>query len=164
MPTTPARADERTAEVLPKTVAQLWRQGWVAEDENEAVRQAERMFDLFAGSPVRVDRLTFLHDGDYAEKMFAEPWPRVVATYLSVEAGWDGDVLYPEWYVRPTNLRQVVTTHEGRRFRMADIWRENEGQLTTTAPGIGTAEGFSHKDHLIYPTPLSHEVRRLRTR
>lgn len=142
------------SDYMPKTIEQLWEQGWVAEDENEAVRQAERMFDLFVGRPVRVDRLLFLHDDDYDEEMFVKPWPRVVPYALDVDRGWDGDVLYPEWYVRPTNLRQVVTTQDGKRFRMADIWRENEGQLTTTAPGVGTAEGFAHKDHLIYPEPV----------
>lgn len=135
-----------------RTTAELWMQGWVAENEDEAVSQAFRMFDLFADRPVRVDRLGFLHDDDYDEELFAEPWPRVVPYDISVESGWDGDVLYPEWYVRPTNLRQVVTTtHDGRRLRMADIWRENEGQLVTTAPGIGTAAGFHHKDFLVYP-------------
>lgn len=139
---------------MPKTIEQLWQQGWVAENQDEAVRQAVRMFNLFAGRPVRVDRLLFRHnDGDYDEELFAKPWPRVVAYYLSVEARWDGDVLYPEWYVRPTNLRQVLITHDGNRFRMADIWRENEGELTTTAPGVGTAKGFSHKDSLVYPVP-----------
>lgn len=138
---------------MPRTVAALWRQGWVAENEDEACAQAERMYDLFHGKEVSVDRLQFLWDRDYDEWMFRRPWPKVRPYMLSTESGWDGDVLYPEWYVRPVNPDQVVTTWatgnwpKGRKIRLGDI----DDILVTTAPGVGTAEGFYHKDSLILP-------------
>lgn len=132
---------------MPKSVAALWRQGWVAENEDEAVAQAERMYDLFAGKAVSVDRLEFPWNGELDEWIFKRPWPKVWVVALSTERGWDGDVLYPEWEVRPVNSAQVVTDHRGRKIRLGDI----EDLIFTTAPGVGTAKGFAHKDALVYP-------------
>lgn len=134
---------------MPRTVTALWRQGWVAENEDQAVAQAERMYDLFAGRAVSVDRLTFLWDGDWDEWMFRRRWPRVWVVGLSTESGWDGEVLYPEWYVRPVDPDQVVTEWgpDARRIRLGDI----DDLVTTTAPGVGTAKGFGHKTELVLP-------------
>lgn len=137
---------------MPTTVAELWEQCWVAEDETQAVAQAERMYDLFKGQRVAVDRIEVWDEGEYAgdgELMFSAPWPEVWVEMLSTERGWDGDVLYPEWYVQPADPEQIVTTVDGRTIRMGDL----TGTLTTTAPGIGSAEGFGHRAEavLIYP-------------
>lgn len=136
---------------MPRTIEELWNQGWVAENEDEAVQQAERMYDLFVDRAVRVDRLTMRFGDEYDEVMFERPWPRVRVVGLSTEAGWDGEVLYAEWYVRPTNLRQRLTSIRGEPFSMRTIWADNGHDLATTAPGIGTAEGFGRKDALVYP-------------
>lgn len=134
---------------MPRSVAALWNQGWVAENEGEAIAQAERMYDLFRRKAVSVDRLMFLWDDELDEWMFRRRWPKVWVVGLSTEGGWDGDVLYPEWQVEPVNPHQVVTEwgEGGRKIRLGDI----DDLITTTAPGIGTAEGFLHKDELIYP-------------
>ena len=134
---------------MPTTIKELWDTGWVAENEDEAVAQARRMFDLFAGKKVSVDRLSFL-DGDngYGEVDFVEPWPEVEVDYLEI-GDWDGDVLYAEWHVYVVNPDQVVTSRRGEQYRLGDL----EGPLFTTAPGIGTEAGFGNKDRLIFPEP-----------
>ncbi len=138
--------------IMPTTVDELWGQCWIAKNEVEAVAQAERMYDLFKGRKVAVDRIEVWDEGEFAgegELFFQEPWPEVWVDMLSTERGWDGDVLYPEWYVRSADAEQVVTTVEGRTVRMGDL----TGTLTTTAPGIGTLEGFGHRTGcpLVYP-------------
>jgi hypothetical protein len=140
-------------EPMPTTIKELWNTGWVAENEEEAIAQARRMFDLFQGKEVEVDRLTLPVGDDYIEEMFVEPWPRVYVEDLNVEGGWDGDGLYPEWDVRVVDPDQIVTTHEGKVYRMGDIAPEADAcPLTSTLPGIGTAAGFFHNYRLIYPT------------
>jgi hypothetical protein len=136
------------------TMRDLWNQGWVAENGDEAVAQAERMYDLFAGRRVAVDRLTFLWEGELDEWMFDTPWPEVWINDLSTESGWDGDVLYPEWYVRVADPDQVATMLDGTAIRLGDV----DGYMTTTGPGIGTAAGFGNKDRLVFPpmTPTSN--------
>ena len=132
----------------PPTMRDLWNQGWVAENEPEAITQAERMFDLFAGRRVAVDRLMFTWDGELDEWLFREPWPEVWVLSLSTERGWDGDVLLPEWDVRAAEPDQIVIELGGKAIRMSDI----EDDLITTAPGIGTEAGFPNKEGLIFPT------------
>jgi hypothetical protein len=133
-----------------ETIRELWNQGWVAENETEAIAQAERMFDLFAGKRVAVDRLMFEWDGELDEWMFREPWPEVWVVELSTESGWDGDVLLPEWTVRVADPDQIVTELSGKTIRLGDI----EDYPTTTAPGIGTAAGFPNKESLVFPIAL----------
>lgn len=141
-------SDTSEAVSMPTTIRELWDQGWVAENEDEAIAQAERMFDLFHGKTVRVDRLMF-HDGDdYDEQLFKEPWPEVLVVDLDINGGWDGDVLYAEWYVRVLDPDQALTTITGEQYRLGDI---DDGTLTTTPPGIGTAKGFARKDRLVFP-------------
>lgn len=140
---------------MPTTVSELWDTGWVADNEDEADTQAGRMFDLFAGKEIEVDRLTLRFGDDYDEILFRQPWPRVYLDSYNTDQGWDGESLYPEWHVHPVFDGQIVTDSEGIRCRMGDLadsLYDLGDDLRSTAPGIGTAEGFSHRTiPLIYP-------------
>ncbi len=133
---------------MPTTVKDLWNTAWTAENEDEAFAQAERMFDLFVGRRVAVDRLTFDVGETMDEVLFSEPWPEIWVDSLSVEQGWDGDVLYAEWYVHAADPDQVVVSSGGIAYRMGDI---EDDLMTTTAPGIGTEKGFGNREALIRP-------------
>ena len=140
---------------MPTTVKELWEQGWVADNEEDAIAQAHRMFDLFYGKQVEVDRLSFLHGEEpflnFEEEFFVEPYPLVWVVGLDTDRGWDDDVLYAEWMVREADPDQIITDSDGRKWRMGDL-AECDYDLRTAAPGIGTADGFDHRDiPLIYP-------------
>jgi hypothetical protein len=148
------KSSTKAQPIMPTTMEELWGQGWVAENEEEAVAQAERMFDLFYGKAVAIDRLMFVWGEDVDEWMFEKPWPVVWLIDLSVNSGWYGGELLPEWSVRPDDDDQVVTElGTDHTIRLGDI----TGWITTTAPAIGTAEGFGNKDALVFPQKSEDE-------
>jgi hypothetical protein len=152
------------------TMTELWSQGWVAGNEEQASHQAFRMFDLFNGREVEVDRLDFPwgewhdHYGWCEERLLIEPYPLVIP-YDCEPNEWDGEVLYAMWSVRPAKPGQIIIFEE--RVRKGGEWetvtkrvsldylvnRRWAWPIRTTAPGIGTADGFGHKDGLVLPEP-----------
>lgn len=149
---------------LPTNHAELWQACFVAENEDEAHRQAERQYDIFRRGTVEVDRLSWDGpDSTYEERYFLLPLPVVRVIGLDTDSGWDGDVLYPEWEVVPENDEQLVTYTRSisRDGRAATVQVTcllgsllTDYCLWTTAPGIGTAKGFGDDHWLIYPEPV----------
>lgn len=132
--------------------AELWERCYVAATEEEAGEQAHRQFDDFDGKVIAAHSLTGYVPGteDFDLEIDFRAGEHVnvqVIDILDLQS-WDGDVMYPEWKVRPVDPDQIVTDDRGRSFRIGDV-----RDMGYTAPGIGTAEGFSHRnpDCLIPP-------------
>lgn len=152
---------------MPTSMDELWAQGWVADNEDQATHQAFRMFDLFHDKVIEVDRLEFQWGGEHGvcdEVYLERPYPKVVP-YECEPGEWEGDVLYAMWSVRPAEPGQVITYEHLHRKngewkraakRVSLDYLDNRRwayPLRTTAPGIGTADGFCHKGILVPPEP-----------
>lgn len=139
-----------------RTTDDLWNRCYVAENEEEAYRQAARQFADFEGKLIVVHSITgrSAEDADYGEYDFGPHdrfLARVVGSY-DTDGGWDGDVLYPDWKLRPVDPDAKVVPRDLDELRLADLI-----EWWYVAPGVGSREGFGEKDEsvIIEPEPVS---------
>lgn len=135
----------------PTTIEDLWNVCFVANNETEALNQAWRQYAPFHDKVIMVSTFTGqTRETGWTEFDLTEPACfRVFG--LRDDTEWDNDNMIPEWDLRPLDPDLVVLDLDGKTYRLGDI-----DYPAYYAPGIGTAEGFGHRDRpLLYPEPLS---------
>lgn len=134
----------------------VYRYGFVASNEAEAVAQARRQVAPFIERPVVFDYVIagLTAEWDERESFTSMPGEIIVAhvDMLDVDRGWEvddlGGVLYPDWVLSADNPDQLVIHQEtGTQFRLGDLY-----DLTFQPPGVGTREGHHRSATLIEPS------------
>lgn len=138
----------------PATLEELWDTGpvYVADDEDQAARQAARQVQQFLGQTITVSELEGFLDDQYGE-VHIDPPVTVRVDALDVDGGWDGNVLYPQWRVTFEDPdAQVQFDHDGELRPLSDL-----SDVWYSPPGIGTRAGYAagtdHRFELAPPDP-----------
>lgn len=130
----------------------VYRFGYVANDEAEAEAQAQVQVAAFIGRPVVFNYVIagLAAEWDDRDSFTSMPGEVIVARIdsVDVDGGFDGEVLYADWVLSADNPDQLVIHQEtGTQYRLGDLY-----DLTFQPPGVGTREGHHRSATLIEPS------------
>lgn len=130
-----------------RTIKELWDVCFVANNEDEAWRQAHRQIEPFLGTVIEVAEVfATLPNGDRDVIDLGVPVRfRVLSLYDDVD--WENGEMIPEWNLVPIDADQVVTVR-GVALRIGDLV-----DSVWFAPGLGTEAGFASARPMIQPEP-----------